>query len=238
MSQSNQGSLAMHSADELGLPIEFNPDTFITIDEHFLLHPQVAEALILMREEASMEGISINIVSSYRSVAQQLAIWNAKWQGERPLYNRASQLIEASTLSDTEKLHAILAFSALPGASRHHWGTDLDVYDKPAVSAAAHKLELVAQEYQNNGPCALMAEWLTRNARIFGFEFPYREDRGGIAAEPWHISHQPTARAAEQALNTETLYTLIDSLDIAGKTIILENLEAIYHRYVINAGWN
>ena len=84
--------------------------------------------------------------------------------------------------------------------------------------------------------CAVMTEWLTRNARIFGFEFPYREDRGGIAAEPWHISHQPTAHSAEQA-SLEALQTLVNSLNIAGKTTIFENLEAIYHRYVINA-WN
>jgi len=238
MSQSNQANLAMHSADELGLPAEFNPDTFVTIDERFLLHPQAAEALVLMREEARMEGINIDIVSSFRSVAQQLVIWNAKWQGKRPLYSRESQQIDAATLSDTEKLHAILSFSALPGASRHHWGTDLDVYDKSAVTAAAHKLELVAEEYQHNGPCAVMAEWLTRNARIFGFEFPYREDRGGIAPEPWHISHQPTAHSAEQALSLDALQNLITSLNIEGKTIILENLEVIYHRYVINAGWN
>ena len=101
-----------------------------------------------------MEGVNIDIVSSFRSVAQQLVIWNAKWRGERPLYDRASRQLDAASLSDTEKLHAILAFSALPGASRHHWGTDLDVYDKPAVNAAAHKLELVAEEYRDDGMCS------------------------------------------------------------------------------------
>lgn len=220
------------------LPEQFNPDTFVTLDERHLLQPQVAEALLLMREEARMEGISIDIVSSYRSVEQQLAIWNAKWRGERPLFNRLSQQVDPMMLSDTEKLHTILAFSALPGASRHHWGTDLDVYDKAAVAAANHKLALIAQEYQDNGPCAVMAGWLTRNARIFGFEFPYAEDRGGIAAEPWHISHQETAQFAEQALSLETLQAHIATLEIEGKTIILENLESIYHRYVLNSGKN
>ena len=220
------------------LPEQFNPDTFVTIDEHYLLHSQVAQALLLMREEARMEEINIDIVSSYRSVEQQLAIWNAKWHGKRPLLNRLSQPIDPLTLSDIEKLHAILAFSALPGASRHHWGTDLDVYDKTAVTSADHKLALIAEEYQADGPCAVMAQWLNRNARIFGFEFPYAKDRGGIAAEPWHISHQETAQLAEQALSLDVLQAQIETLEIAGKAIILENLESIYHRYVLNSGKN
>lgn len=238
MSENNLNDDSCLNTDLLLLPEQFNSTTFVRVDEHYTLHPIAADALMLMREEAKMEGIHIDIVSAFRSIDQQLSIWNAKWRGERPLYHRNGHNLDPASLSDSEKLHAILTFSALPGASRHHWGTDLDVYDQAAVNAQNHHFELVASEYQADGPCALMSGWLKRNARIFGFEFPYAEDKGGIAAEPWHISHQTTAQVAAQSLSLENLQHLINGLDIEGKAVILDNIESLYHRYVLNLGIN
>ena len=45
---------------------------------------------------------------------------------------------------------AILVWSALPGASRHHWGTDLDVFDR-AVQPPGEPLELLARHYEPGG---------------------------------------------------------------------------------------
>jgi hypothetical protein len=49
-----------------------------------------------------------------------------------PLLDAHNQPLDALQLGETERLHAILHWSALPGTSRHHWGTDLDIYDPTA----------------------------------------------------------------------------------------------------------
>ena len=54
---------------------------------------------------------------------------------ERPLLDANNQPLDALQLGETERLHAILHWSALPGTSRHHWGTDLDIYDPDCLPA-------------------------------------------------------------------------------------------------------
>lgn len=96
---------------------------------------------------AAHAGFNLQAASSWRSFERQLAIWNGKWRGERPLLDANSQPIDALQLSDEERLHAILRWSALPGTSRHHWGTDLDIYD-PDCMPADTKLALEPWEYE------------------------------------------------------------------------------------------
>ncbi|UAA37264.1 M15 family metallopeptidase [Paraneptunicella aestuarii] len=212
------------------------PDNLTIIDEKHRLHPEAYKRFLTMREVALSSGVHIDIVSSYRSVEQQLAIWNAKWRGERPLYNRKTELVDAHTLSNEEKLHTILIFSALPGASRHHWGTDLDVYDATAMSNANQTLQLIEAEYAPGAPCYPLFQWMQHHSHEFGFYFPYIDDVGGIAREPWHISFKPIADKILAELTLEKLQQQIEKMDILGKSTILENLPDIYHRYILNKG--
>ena len=144
--------------------------------------------------------------------------------------------VNASDLSDTEKLHCILTFSALPGASRHHWGSDIDVYDANAMAKAGKQLALIEAEYIGEGPCAPLHQWLLTNAESYGFSFPYKEDKGGIAKEPWHISHTLVANEHLAKLNLAELEKCIQNLPILGKDTILRHLPQIYRQYVLNEG--
>ena len=54
-------------------------------------------------------------VSSFRDFARQLAIWNAKFSGETPLYDADGRTLEAARLAPEERIAAILRWSALPG---------------------------------------------------------------------------------------------------------------------------
>ena len=40
-----------------------------------------------------------------------------------------------------------MRWSAIPGSSRHHWGTDLDVYDAAAVTPD-YQVQLTPQEWK------------------------------------------------------------------------------------------
>lgn len=197
-----------------------------------LLQAPVAAAFTAMQKAAASAGIEVAVASSFRDFDRQLSIWNRKFYGELPIYNDRGEQLATEHLSSGEKVEAILLYSALPGASRHHWGTDLDVYDPRPFAAHESKLQLVANEYQEGGPCYSMWQWLQSHAQEFGFFFPYARYQGGVAAEPWHISHVECAAAAQQQLSNELLRQVITEADIAGKSYILAQLTELKQRYV------
>ena len=101
-----------------------------------------------------------------------------------------------------ERVDAILWWSALPGASRHHWGTDFDVMDARAMPAG-YKLQVVPAEYLAGGPFHRLTTWLDAHMHAFGFFRPYTTDRGGVSPEPWHLSYAPVAQRAQAALSVD-----------------------------------
>ncbi|GAB3015692.1 M15 family metallopeptidase [Bowmanella dokdonensis] len=200
-------------------------------DGHRLLE-QVAEDFIRMQQAARNAGIDLALVSSYRSFDRQLTIWNEKWQGKRPILDKAGLPLPTEELNDEEKLAAILTWSALPGASRHHWGTDMDLFDAEQVKRQGHVFELVAAEYQPGGPCYGLATWLKQHASRYGFFRPYDQYYGGVAVEPWHVSHRESALTFETQLSLSVLTEVIRQADILGKQLVLERLSGIYQRYI------
>lgn len=195
------------------------------------LHSHVVEPFVRMRDAASSDGIELCIASSFRNFDRQLYIWNAKARGERPIQNEQGEVLDISSLSEVELMHAILRWSALPGASRHHWGTDMDVYDAAALDKGAVPGLLVA-EYLEGGPFASLNAWMETNLSRFDFSRPYQRDRGGIAPEPWHISYQPVARQFESELSPEYLARILADSDLELKETVLQNLKEIFERYI------
>ncbi|MGM0429100.1 MAG: M15 family metallopeptidase [Pseudomonadota bacterium] len=197
------------------------------------LHPDAAQAYLALQKAAAANGIELAIASGFRSLDRQLSIWNRKWRGKLPLLSKQGEPLDVSTLTDTEKMHAILHWSALPGSSRHHWGSDFDIYDPRPFQSPELKLRLVPAEYIDpEGPCHALWQWLTQHAHESGFFFPYARYQGGVAQEPWHLSYRPVSKECYQQLSLELLAETISSLAIEGKLIILENLEQIKKQYV------
>ena len=79
-------------------------------------------------------GFDLAPVSSFRDFERQRAIWNAKFRGERPALDRRGRAVNMNKLDDGARVETILCWSALPGASRHHWGSDVDVADGHAIA--------------------------------------------------------------------------------------------------------
>jgi LAS superfamily LD-carboxypeptidase LdcB len=202
----------------------------------FQLLPQVCVAFKRMQHAAHSDGVDLQIVSSYRGFSRQLQIWQKKWSGLTSILDINEQVLDTSSLSDREKLHAIMTWSALPGGSRHHWGTDLDVYDQKRVEQSGNKFELVCSEYEHTGPCAALADWLNQHAITYGFIRPYSRYSGGIATEPWHLSYQPIAEQIISQLNQELLMDNLKASGILGLESISENISEIYQRFVLNKG--
>jgi LAS superfamily LD-carboxypeptidase LdcB len=200
------------------------------------LHVHAVAAFMQLRRAAAADGFDPAPVSTFRDFARQLAIWNRKWSGEVPLNDPAGNPIDPTRLSAAERVDAILHWSALPGASRHHWGTDLDLIDRRALPAG-YRVQLVRSEYTGPGPFAPLAEWLEANASRFGFFRPFRGILSGVQPEPWHFSFAPVAEPARRRLTPALLREALETSDLAGKEAVLPRVEEIHARYVASIDW-
>jgi LAS superfamily LD-carboxypeptidase LdcB len=196
-----------------------------------ILHRNVMTQALALRAAARADGIELAIVSSFRDFDRQVGIWNSKYAGERALIGRDGQPVNHAGLSESALIDAILVWSALPGASRHHWGTDIDVIDRAAV-APDYRPQLVQAEFAAHGPFARLDAWLSTNMASFGFFRPYTTDRGGVLPEPWHLSFAPLAGPALAALGMEILAEALATSGMQGREAVLARLPQLYPRYV------
>lgn len=158
------------------------------VREEAILRRETYEAFDRMQKAARKKGIRLKIVSSYRSFDRQKQIWEYKWNSQWRAH-----------MSDTERALNILEYSSMPGTSRHHWGTDID-------------LNSVEPEFFEKRRGRRIYRWLCKNAADYGFFQPYTEGRDkGYAYEPWHWSYAPLSDVFMQ----EFIDTLTDE-DIAG----------------------
>ena len=194
------------------------------------LHPETAHAFLALRAAAAAEGIDLVPASSFREFDRQVAIWNDKFSGRRPILDRNSRPLDRNTLNDEAAVEAILNWSALPGASRHHWGTEVDVMD--AAALAGEPPQLIPQEFAPGGPFARLNDWLAMHAADYGFFRPYDVDRGGVQPEPWHLSYAPVSAGALPALTVEVVERSLVGVVLGGAAIVAARLPDIHARYV------
>lgn len=198
------------------------------------IHRDVAAPLERLRAAARAAGFDLAVASSFRDYGRQLHIWQSKVAGGRPVYAADGTPLVVETLSDEQLLWAILRWSALPGTSRHHWGSDLDVYDAAAV-AADYRLQLVPEEYADGGPFAPFRRWLDElmaSGEAEDFFHPYAEDRGAVAPEPWHISYRPVADRYQAQFSFAVFETLLDRGEWPLNDSIRAGAADIYRRFV------
>jgi LAS superfamily LD-carboxypeptidase LdcB len=198
------------------------------------LHWAVIAPFEQLRAAARSDGIDLMPVSSFRDFGRQLAIWNGKHRGEREMRDAAGNLLDARGLDDAARVAAILVWSALPGASRHHWGTDFDVIDGNAMPAG-YRPQLVPAEYAAGGVFARLGAWLDGRAADFGFYRPYTTWRGGVQPEPWHLSYAPVAQQAMRDFSVDALRAaLAETPEMEARAAVEADLPALYNRYVAN----
>ena len=197
------------------------------------IHRDVIAPYLALKAAAAGAGIDLQIVSGFRDFDSQLRIWNAKYRGERPLYDGEGRLRDHASLDHDQLIAGILCWSALPGASRHHWGSELDVIDRAAVPED-YRYRLLPEEYGPGGVFHRLHLWLEDHSARFGFFRPYADYRGGVYPERWHLSHAAVATAAMRLLTLELVEATVRESEILGKEHVLEGLPEIYDRYVAN----
>jgi LAS superfamily LD-carboxypeptidase LdcB len=196
------------------------------------LHYEAVASFLALRDAAAGAGIDLVAASSFRDFDRQVLIWNRKWRGERPLLDRAGHQLDAAQLDDSQRVDAILCWSAIPGGSRHHWGSDVDVIDAAAMQPD-YRVQLVPGEYSADGVFGRLSQWLDGNMGHFGFHRPYASEDCGAGMEPWHLSYGPVSSRALEELTLPVLKRAIAGSEMLGKAQVLERLPEIYTRFIL-----
>ena len=146
------------------------------------MHKGAYESFKAMHEAAKKDGITLTIKSAARNFDYQKGIWERKWTGATLLEGKENAA--KAYQNHTERAIAILKYSSMPGSSRHHWGTDIDINS-------------FTNSYFETGKGKKEFDWLSANAKKFGYCRPYTKlgtDRqSGYQEEKWHWSYNPVA---------------------------------------------
>jgi LAS superfamily LD-carboxypeptidase LdcB len=197
----------------------------------FLIDTDTLGAYLNLKEDLASNNINLNLTSAFRSFERQLDIWNLKASGKRTLLNRDEQIVEFDHLSPLELVHTIMTWSALPGASRHHWGTDIDVFD--ANVKDKEDVQLTIQECEQD--FSLLYQHLDQKLLEHGFFRPYAKDLGGVSREPWHLSYKQKSQSYLNDFSFKVFRESIEnSQDMLLRDVILDQAKSIYDQYIIN----
>lgn len=149
---------------------------------------------------------------------------------KRELLDKNSKKINANKLHPTDLMWAILKWSALPGLSRHHWGSDMDVIDLNALKED-QDYSLKPQEYAKGGIFEKLGSFLENtDLEQFNAFRPYFPSSLYIADEPWHLSFYKAATPYESSFNAKHFIELIqghNEAEFALKTNVIEHLDEI-----------
>ncbi len=199
----------------------------------FAAQREVGLAFLAMREDAKKAGIDLLPFSTFRDFRTQLRIWNGKFSGKKPLYdiNGIPRLQE--NLDDNQIIDFILNWSALPGGSRHQWGTEIDVVDGAAMPTG-YEPKLLPEETIEGGIFHPLHLWLEENIARYGFFRPYKFFKGGMYPEPWHLSYAPLSTKALKQVSPKLLRDAVIDAEISGKALVLERISEIYERHILN----
>lgn len=156
------------------------------------------EAYEKMYAAAQTEGIRLEIISATRNFNYQKGIWERKWVGTTKV---GGKNLAVSLPDPVERARAILRYSSMPGTSRHHWGTDIDLCS-------------LDNGWFASGKGKKTYDWLQVHASEYGYCQTYTtmdESRpAGYQEEKWHWSYMPIAANFLKAYHATVQYEHIE----------------------------
>lgn len=171
------------------------------------LRQEAHDAFLEMKKAAYSNGIDIKIVSSYRSFERQAAIWERKYL----------KYAEEDGMEPLEAIDKIIEYSTIPGTSRHHWGTDIDVIDGyPKVEGDV----LAPGKFESGGPFENFKKWMDGNSEKFDFHLVYTDvaKRRGFKYEPWHYSYAPLSIPMLTEFRSKNLMQILEKEEFEGSS--------------------
>jgi len=133
------------------------------------LHYEGKEAFKKMQAAANAEGIGLEPISGFRTIADQEFLF------KRQIARQGSP-------------EAAARLSAPPGYSEHHTGYAIDIGDASDRNADLQFVFEYTRAYI----------WLNKNAKNFGFKQSFPQNNlQGVSFEPWHWRYQKSKHAAQ-----------------------------------------
>lgn len=157
------------------VPPDYADKTEFCQVQGILMEKQAGDQLKKMIDSALGQGISIKVISGYRSPDYQQLLWERSiscemWGG----------------LSYEEAVKKVGRTLALPGSSEHNTGLAADLGTESA------------DDVEDNFHRTPQGRWLSRYAAEYGFILRYprlKEQITGIDFEPWHYRYVGTEAA-------------------------------------------
>ncbi|MBT8187028.1 MAG: M15 family metallopeptidase [Croceitalea sp.] len=162
------------------------------------LRKEAHDAFVLMKKAAYSAGFDIKMVSSFRDFNHQERIWERKFL----------KFTEDEGMQPLAAIDKIIEYSTIPGTSRHHWGTDIDIIDGYAKTTGD---VLVPEKFGEGGPFEAFKLWLDDNSEKFGFHLVYTDSyfRRGFKYEPWHYSYAPLSKPMLTQFRSKNIFKLL-----------------------------
>ncbi|WP_299175419.1 M15 family metallopeptidase [uncultured Allomuricauda sp.] len=169
------------------------------------LRKEAYEAFVKMKKAAYADGFDIKMISSFRDFYRQESIWERKYL----------RFTEDDGMEPLDAIDKIIEYSTIPGTSRHHWGTDIDIINGyPKVSGDV----LVPEKFEAGGPFEDFKLWLDENSEKFGYYLVYTNEpkRRGFKYEPWHYSYAPISVPMLTAFRRVNILKMLQSEEFYG----------------------
>lgn len=161
---SKQNSLGNRSPNDLvELPIKYST-------RKILVSKLIVNDIKRLIDAAAKEGITLKVVSGYRSYNEQLELFN---------YYKKIEKAKNPSLTDDQIESIVNTYSARPGHSEHQLGTAVDVLS-------------LENNYQfDSNPSLKYVQWLESNASKYNFRISYPKNNSEYIYEPWHLRWWP-----------------------------------------------
>lgn len=145
------------------------------LSNSYLADKRIISAYQTMAEAAKKAGFPLVIISAFRSVTDQKAVFNANVEQLENQGKSPDEAVKTTKLTFTE-----------PGYSEHHTGLAIDVVDEYWYNS--NPSQILDEKFgETKG-----AKWLAEHAREYGFIIRYPKDKYDITKisyEPWHLRY-------------------------------------------------
>jgi zinc D-Ala-D-Ala carboxypeptidase len=173
--------------------------------------PAVMQAYWRFKKQAETDGWNLILVSAYRSYRDQRRVWNQS----------DDSYLQRGATNQKKRVEAVMSLVSVPGLSRHHWGTELD------ISEASIRGQLVNVEPDTPERVLKFYAWMQKNAPQYGFCQVYLGHNGSVHNEPWHWSFLPYSKIYQKQFMSIKDFKRIFDVNVEDVDYLMKNFNRI-----------
>lgn len=164
-------------AEKRGYRLQRQPIAPLGVIESVRLQQPAIDAWKQLTTAAQQDGITFNIVSGYRSIADQRTLFLTRFRdASLRAIGREYTSAEIVAGNADATIDTVLQYSSIPGFSKHHTGYALDIHDANARTDFTL--------FANTPAYAWISKDNFANAKRFGFIPSYPEEATNVGPEP------------------------------------------------------